>query len=86
MVCAHLEAAEKEQKFLKLQKDRESSEKPHMLSWNFLEREDLSVVCADLHKHQVKVTKVREVIENGTKDWNFKRPSSDLSSPNRNYP
>lgn len=37
-----------------------------MLSWNFLEREDPSLVCADLHEHQVKITELKEVIEYGT--------------------
>lgn len=38
---------------------------PYGLSWNSLGNKDLSLVCVDLHDHQVKVTKLREVIENG---------------------
>lgn len=34
-----------------------------MLSWNFLEKENLSLVCAELRNHQAKVTKLREVTE-----------------------
>lgn len=39
---------------------------PYGLSWHSLEREDLSLVCDDLHNHQVKVTKLKEVTEYGT--------------------
>lgn len=57
----------KRTKILKIaEKDRESSEQPHVLSWNFLENENLSLVCADLHNHQARVTKLREVTEYGT--------------------